>query len=64
LQDRNLNVVAMSVLGGGLLDPAAEIGRAYEFPAVPSLVIGTSKEAHLREIVGLADAAAPSQAAA
>jgi hypothetical protein len=64
LQDPNLNVVAMSVLGGGLLDPAAEIGRAYGFPAVRSIVIGTSNEAHLREIVGLAGAAVVSPTAA
>jgi hypothetical protein len=64
LQDRRLDVVAMSVLGGGLLDPAAEIARAYEFPVVRSVVIGTSNEAHLREVVGLADSANASRKAA
>jgi hypothetical protein len=57
LRDRRFRVVAMSVLGGGLLDPATEIERAYGFPAVRSIVIGTSREEHLREVVALAERA-------
>ena len=57
LQDPRFRVMAMSVLGGGLLDPAVEIRRAYEFPAVRSMVIGTSNQAHLREALELARAA-------
>jgi hypothetical protein len=51
LQDPGRQVVAMSVLAGGMLDPATEIPRALAFPAVKSVVVGTSRAEHLKRLV-------------
>lgn len=58
LDDPRLNVVAMSVLGGGLLDPKVEIPRAFKFPAVKSVVVGTTKVDNLRAVRRLAEGGA------
>lgn len=58
LMDPKLNVVAMSVLGGGLLDPEIEIPRAFRFPAVKSIVIGTGRIENLRVVRRFAESAA------
>ena len=34
--DPDINILAMSLLGGGVLDPAEEIPRAFQFPAIVS----------------------------
>lgn len=48
LRDASYNVVAMSVLGGGLLRPEDEIPRAFSFPAVKTVIIGTTNAAHVK----------------
>ena len=45
-----INILAMSVLGGGILDPKEEIPRSLSFPAVKSLVIGSGNIGHIREL--------------
>lgn len=54
LQQERYNVVAMSVLGGGVLKADVEIPRAFKFPAVKSVVIGTTKVHHLETAFALA----------
>ena len=46
----DINILAMSVLGGGILEPKEEIPRALSFPAVKSLVIGSSNIDHIRDL--------------
>jgi hypothetical protein len=54
LQDSDLKVLGMSILGGGLLPAAEEIPRAFSFPAVKSIVVGTRRPEHLSELVAIA----------
>lgn len=55
LRNPSLNVIAMSVLGGGLLDPEKEIPRTYQFPAVKSIVASTSRVDNLRKLVAIVE---------
>jgi hypothetical protein len=48
LREERYNVVAMSVLGGGLLKAQEEIPRAFGFPAVKSVIIGTTNSDHVK----------------
>ena len=45
------NILAMSLLGGGILDPQEEIPRALSFPAVKSVVVGTTSKQNLDNLV-------------
>lgn len=54
LQDPSLNVLAMTVLAGGMLKPEEAIPHAFSFPAVKSVIIGTSRPDNLRRIHALA----------
>ncbi len=53
LRDARFHVVAMSVLGGGLLRPEEEVPRALAFPAVKSLIIGTTNAGHVRSLLSI-----------
>jgi len=55
LSNPRFNILAMSILGGGMLDPEVEIPRAFSFDAVKSIVVGTTSQtnlSHLLQIVG------------
>ena len=45
------NILAMSLLGGGVLDPRVEIPRALSFPAVKSVVVGTTSIRNLDNLL-------------
>ena len=53
LGDGRFHVVGMSVLGGGLLRAEAEIPRAFSFPAVKSVIIGSTNAEHVRTALGI-----------
>jgi hypothetical protein len=53
LRQERFNVVAMSVLGGGLLRAEEEIPRALSFPAVKSLIIGSTNADHVRSLLAI-----------
>ena len=55
LADSRINILAMSLLGGGVLDPEIEIPRALSFPAVKSVVIGTSSKDNLTSLIEIMD---------
>ncbi len=46
-----INVLGMSLLGGGILEPREEIRRAFEFPAIKSVVIGTGSKKNLTSLL-------------
>jgi len=45
----------MSLLGGGVLNPEVEIPRALSFPAVKSVVVGTSSKNNLSHLLSILD---------
>ena len=49
--DPELNVLGMSLLGGGVLKPEEEIPRAFQFPAIKSVVVGTTSKHNLRTLM-------------
>ena len=49
--DPDINILAMSLLGGGVLDPAEEIPRAFQFPAIKSVVVGTTSKKNLEALM-------------
>lgn len=53
LREERLNVVAMSVLGGGLLRAEEEIPRTLSFPAVKSVIIGSTNADHVRALLAV-----------
>ena len=55
LSNPNLNILGMSILGGGLLDPEVEIHRALNFPAVKSVIIGSRNIIHIKQIKKIVD---------
>ena len=55
LSDENVNILAMSLLGGGVLNPEVEVPRALSFPAVKSVVVGTSSKNNLSHLLSILD---------
>ena len=51
LANPEINILGMSLLGGGVLEPREEIPRAFGFPAVKSIVIGTSSIRNLSQLL-------------
>ncbi len=51
LSNPRINILAMSILGGGMLDPEKEIPRAFSFDAVKSIVVGTSSQTNLAQLL-------------
>ena len=51
LSNPRINILAMSILGGGMLDPEKEIPHAFSFDAVKSIVVGTSSQTNLAQLL-------------
>jgi len=54
--DPEINILAMSLLGGGVLNPAEEIPRAFLFPAIKSVVVGTTSKKNLEALMQIMSA--------